>query len=362
MPRFPPGNRHPDKEQAMAITIKDVATRANVSPSTVSRVLHDNSRISHSTKQRVLEAMQQLDYHPNAVARSLAKSNTKTLGLILPNDELELFQNSFFIQAMRGISIYAKVNGYKLMYTFSIDEREEVEYLDAYIHENWVEGVILFTSRREDQCIRFLQEKNFPFTVIGRPAEPEVGLWVDNDNFQAMYSVTEYLINKNCSSIAFLGGPIELDVTLNRLSGYKQAMRNHGLQLDDKLICTASRFSEDEAYELTHELLAGKTIEAIATTDDILAFGALRAMQDSGRPLLPLIGFNNTIRGQYQSPSLSSVEINPTELGYKAAQLLIDQLEGLTSPQNHYIVETRFIERETTAEKLFNPPHHVQQV
>lgn len=337
----------------MAITIKEVATLAEVSPSTVSRVLHNNSRISHTTKQRVMAAMQSLNYHPNAVARSLAKSNTKTLGLILPNDELELFQNSFFIQAMRGISIYAKVNGYKLMYTFSIDEREEVEFLDAYIHENWVEGVILFTSRREDKCIRFLNEKNFPFTVIGRPTEASIGLWVDNDNFQAMYSVTEYLINKGCSSIAFLGGPIDLDVTLNRLSGYKQAIRNHGLQMEDSLICSTSRFSEDEAYDVMQKLLQQADIDAVATTDDILAFGALRAMQDSGLPLLPLIGFNNTVRGQYQSPSLSSVEINPTELGYKAAKLLIDKLEGQSNPQNHYIVETRFIERATTQQDLF---------
>ncbi|MBU0935896.1 MAG: LacI family transcriptional regulator [Spirochaetes bacterium] len=338
----------------MATTIKDVAKLAQVSPSTVSRVLHDNSRISNTTKERVMQAMHSLNYHPNAIARSLAKSNTKTLGLILPNDELELFQNSFFIQAMRGISIYAKLHGYKLMYNFSIDEQEEIEYLENYIHDNWVEGVILFTSRQDDKCINYLHKRAFPFTVIGRPSSPETGFWVDNDNFQAMYSVTEYLIEKNCSSIAFLGGLRELDVTLNRLSGYKQAIKSHGLELQENLICTTTRFSEEEAYEQISELLNNNTVDAIAATDDILAFGAIRAMQDFNQTLLPIIGFNNTVRGQYQTPALSSVEINPTELGYKACKLLIDSLEGLDNPYNHFIVETKFIERDTTQPQLFS--------
>jgi DNA-binding LacI/PurR family transcriptional regulator len=92
----------------MSATIKDVAKAANVSPSTVSRVIADHPKISDETKKRVLAAMKKLNYHPNAIARSLANKSTKTLGLLLPNTDEDLFNNPFFTQAMRGISIYAQ--------------------------------------------------------------------------------------------------------------------------------------------------------------------------------------------------------------------------------------------------------------
>ncbi|MCP4134889.1 MAG: LacI family transcriptional regulator [bacterium] len=332
----------------MAVTIKDVAKLAKVSPSTVSRVIHNNPKISNETKQTVHSAMEQLNYHPNAVARSLANSSTKTIGLILPNSSEDLFTRPFFIEAMRGISIYAQDNHYNLMYCFSKNESEEVGFITNYINSGWVDGIILFTARKNDKCIAYLKKREFPFAVIGKPENSEDILWVDNDNRLSMYNVTNYFMAKGLHNIALITGPGEFAVSNHRLEGYLQALKARGIDKNDSLIATGDSFSEDTGYQCMKNLLqSGVKIEAVAAADDFLAFGALKAMKEADINL-PIAGFNNSPRGSLQSPTLSSVDINPLSLGQNAAELLIKTLQKEQLPTKHIIVETQLIERETT--------------
>jgi DNA-binding LacI/PurR family transcriptional regulator len=332
----------------MAVTIKEVAELAGVSPSTVSRVIHNNPKISDDTKRIVNKAMEELKYHPNAVARSLANSSTRTIGLILPNSSDDLFTRPFFIEAMRGISIYAQDNNYNLMYCFSNSEEEEVEFIRNYINSSWVDGIVLFTARKEDKCISYLKRREFPFVVIGKPENGKDTLWVDNDNVQSMYNVTSYLVEKGLRNIALITGPDQFSVTQNRKNGYLQALKARGLKKNSKLIITGDSFSEETGYSCMKSLLeSGVEVEAVAATDDFLAFGAMKAMDEKGISL-PIVGFNNSPRSSFQTPSLSSVDINPVLLGQNAAELLIKSLQNKLIPFKNVIVGTRLIERETT--------------
>ena len=331
----------------MKVTIKEVAQQANVSPSTVSRVLHDSPKISDETKRRVIGAMERLHYHPSAVARSLASKTTKTIGLVLPNDPDDLFLNTFFIRAMRGISIYAQERGYFIMYAFSQSEDLEIEFIKNYIDSNWVDGIILATTRQDDRCIAYLRSRGFPFVAIGRPEETRDAFWVDNDNFQAMYNVVNYLVEQGYKRIAFLGGPLGYNVTRNRLAGYRQALVNRGLEVDERLISEGMSFSEEAGYEAMMKILARATPDAVSATDDLLAFGGLKACEERGLEVAA-VGFNNTVRGAYQTPTLTTVDINPDELGGRACELLIGVLEGQELATNHFIVETRLVERDST--------------
>jgi DNA-binding LacI/PurR family transcriptional regulator len=336
----------------MKITIKDVAELAGVSPSTVSRVLHDSPKISEKTKEIVNDAMHRLQYQPNVIASGLAGRSTKTLGLLLPNSPEELFINPFFIKAMKGLSIYAQEQGYKLMYSFSQDEEQEVQFIKSYLHSSWVEGIILFTSRQNDQCIAYLKERNFPFVVIGRPESTPDLHWVDNDNFQAMYNVVNYLVMGGAKNIAFIGGPIDFDVTRYRLDGYKQALINRGLEINPGFIRCGNSFNEESGYLCMREILHSEIRpDALVTTDDLLAFGARKAIEEKlgSESSISLVGFNNSIRGAYESPTLTTVDINPEQLGIKAATLLIDILQNKSLITNHFIVETQLIERDSTA-------------
>ncbi len=327
----------------------DVAKLSGVSPSTVSRVIHDSSRISDATKQRVRQAMEHLGYHPNAAARSLVRGETRTIGLIIPNSEDDLFFRPFFIMAMRGISIEAQKHGYNIMYSFSNNEPEEVEFLKKYILRNHVDGIILMVSRENDRCMEYLEGRDVPYAVIGHPDNRYAkALWVDNDNFMAMYDVVTRLLSSGLQRVAFLGGLPDMSVTRDRLRGYKEALRTHGMDIDEDLIYTAPGFQESDGYEGMKTLIGRSHPDGVASADDLLALGALECMKEQGFSL-PVIGFNNTIKGAIKSPTLSSVDIRPDQLGAKAADLLIKKLMGEETSVNFCIVDTQLIERETTA-------------
>jgi DNA-binding LacI/PurR family transcriptional regulator len=332
----------------MAVTIKDVARAANVAPSTVSRVLANSSKISEQTKEKVFAAIKQLNYHPNVIARSLANKSTKILGLVLPSEAEDLFKNPFFIQIMTGISVYAQRKGYYIMYAFSKSEKEELNFIRNYANSKLVDGVILLTSRQNDKCIKFLNKIKFPFVVVGRPENTEDVLWVDNDNFKAMYDVVDKILLKGHKNVAFIGGPKDLNMSKDRLDGYKKALEVHGVPIDEKLIVQKEDFSEVCGYEAMVDILKYKTPTAVVTTDDLLAFGALKAINEKVDKNIAVVGFNNTPLAIYQRPALSSVDINAEKLGFYAAKLLIDKLENEEMVFTHYMVETVLIEREST--------------
>lgn len=332
----------------MPVTIKEVAEAANVSASTVSRVLSNNPKISQSTKDRVMDVINKLNYHPNILARSLASSNSKIIGLIIPNTDEDLFKNPFFIQIMTGISIYSKKLGYNIMYNFSDNEEEEVKLLNSFTNSKLVEGIILLTSRNNDRCIEYLKKRDFPFAVVGRPEMSSDILWVDNDNFQAMYNVAASFIKNGHTSIAFIGGQKEMNMSKDRYEGYAQALQTHGIPLDESITYHAKDFSEYSGAEAMIEILKSHTPTAVVTTDDLLAFGALKVLSENSVSGIKVSGFNDTPFSVYQCPPLSSVNINAEKLGYFAAKLLIAKLENEELPVNHYIIETKFIERAST--------------
>lgn len=332
----------------MKVTIRDIAKAANVSPSTVSRVLSNSPKISQATKEKVYKVMKELNYEPNIIARSLANSSTKILGLIFSNTEDDLFENPFFIQAMKGISVYAQKRGYYIIYTFSENEEKQLEYIKHYVRSRLVDGIILLTSMENDKRISYLKNVKHPFVLIGRPQDAEGVLWVDNDNFQAMYNVVDYLIKKGRKCIAFIGGPTNLYVTHDRFDGYRKALKTHDIAENEKLIKFTTQFSRQCGYEAMKDILSVEVPSAVITTDDLLAFGVINALHENNIKNVAVVGFNNTPLAEYQDPPLTSVDINAQELGKYAAKLLIDRLEKKDNPHTHYIIDTKLVERAST--------------
>lgn len=331
----------------MAITIKDVAKLANVSPSTVSRVISKSPRISEATKVLVHAAMEELKYKPNAIARNLANASTKTLGLIIPNKEENLLKNPFFIQAMRGISIYSQKKNYKIMFNYSENSEDELNYVREFVHSKWVDGIILLTAYENDLSIDYLSQQDFPFVVIGRPYNVHDIMWVDNDNFQASYNLVNTLIQKGIHDIAFIGGPQKYIFSKDRLEGYKRALELRNHTIEEQLIFETMDFTDGYGYEAMAQICDKKIPEAVVTTDDLLAFGVLRYIKEH-QLKIKVTGFNNTPLSEYQDPPLTSVDIRAEDLGYNAAKLLIKSLEGNDSPANHFIVGTELVERKST--------------
>ncbi|MCR3759990.1 LacI family DNA-binding transcriptional regulator [Clostridium felsineum] len=331
----------------MAATIRDVARLAKVSPSTVSRVLNDSDKISDKTKDRVRKAIKKLDYHTNAIARSLANNSTKILGLIVPNEAKCLFKNPFFVKTMRGISLCAHESEYYIMYDFGSSEEEEVSVIKKYVQSKMLDGIILLTARENDKCINFLKDLKYPFVVVGRPEDSTGVMWVDNDNFKAMYTLVDNLIRRGADSIAFIGAAKEMNMSRDRLDGYKRALAVHGREIDENIIIEQKSFNEEDGYEAMKKILEVKTPSVVVTTDDLLAFGVLKCLNDIEEKGVSVIGFNNIPLAEYQNPPLASVDINAEKLGYYAAKLLIDSVSNKGIQQNHFIIDTFLKERKS---------------
>lgn len=328
-------------------TIKDVAALSGVSASTVSRVLSNSSRISEETKRRVREVMVTLDYHPNVFARGLVTNTTKSIGILIPPGFHEFYENPFFAEMMRGLSEVTARDGFDTV--LSTSAQDELEVLDRMIRGRRVDGLLLLQSRRDDAALQSVLEQHFPAVLLGRPADKHMPInYVNNDNVRAAYDATMHLIRLGHRRIGFLGGASDLLVTIDRVSGYRQALQESGINPDTNLE-VSSFFLEQGGYLGTMRLLAlPERPTALLASDDVLAFGAMRAAGELGYGLpddLAIVGFNDIRLAAIANPSLSSVRVNMYDLGVAAGALLISQIRGELRDPQFTIVDYELIVR-----------------
>ncbi|UOR11003.1 LacI family DNA-binding transcriptional regulator [Halobacillus amylolyticus] len=342
----------------MAVTIKDVAKLANVAPSTVSRVIANNPRISEATKKRVKEAMKELGYHPNFSARSLANQNTQAIGIVMPSSGNSVFQNPFFPEVIRGISAKAHENKYALYMTTGTSEQEMYDGVVDMIQGRRVDGIVLLYSRVDDRIMTYLQESNFPFVVIGKPFRNiEDITHIDNDNFRAAQDATEHLIQQQHDRIGFVGGDRGLVVTVDRLLGYEKAIQKAGLTYRDDYV-VHEEFLEEGGQEAINELMSlEEPPTGLVVTDDLMALGILKTLSEMDIKVpddISVISFNNVMLSEISTPSLTSVCINIFWLGYEAADSLIEKIKVPETKPKRVTVPYRLVERNSCQTRQTN--------
>lgn len=334
------------------VTIRDVARRVGVSPSTVSRVIANSPLISEKTQLLVRKAMEELGYFPNAMARSLANAETRTIAIVMPRSAELAFQNPFFPEVIRGISSKTSEQRYDLLLITPVTAEDEYQETMRVVKERRVDGVIFLYSRSDQHLIKELVEWGVPQVVIGRPLADLPVAWVDNDNIEASRQVTHELIRLGHRVIGFISGPLDFVVSLDRQEGYRRALAENDIAWNPDLVRSAG-FLEEGGYQAAGELLDGcPDLTALVTLDDIMAFGAVRAARVRNLKLpqeLSIVSFNNSPLAQYMTPSLSSVEIQAHELGVQAALLLLEQLEQSKATSKHCFVEVTLVRRSSMA-------------
>lgn len=310
------------------VTIKDVAQLAKVSPSTVSRVLSDSPRISEETKERVRRALEELDYHPNVFARGLVTNTTGAIGILIPPSMNEFFVNPFFAEWMSGVAEVARERGFDTV--LSTSARNEEEVVDRMLRGRRVDGLLLLGTHAGDPVLARVTKQGFPAVLLGRPADHISICQVNNDNVAAAYTATRHLIELGHKRIGFLGGAFELTVTIDRLNGYRKALKEFEIEPDAQLE-VSSFFLEQGGYLGMMRLLAmPQRPTAVLASDDILAFGGMRAAGELGFHIpgeLAIVGFNDIRLAELANPSLTSVRVNMHQLGSRSAELLLEQIE-----------------------------------
>lgn len=335
----------------MSTTINDIAKVANVSPSTVSRVIANNPRISKETSENVRKIMKEMNYYPNMIARSLAISTTKIFAVMVPGDAEKTFLHPFFPEVLRGITAASYRNDYKVLISGVSDVTEEKKVIREFTRGGIAEGIILMTSRVADPSIEELTKLNFPFVVVGKPERDKEINWVDNNNYAIGYELAKHLVDQGHKRIAFLGVCPEFYVTVDRMHGYKQALKDSSLPVIEDLIIK-NKFREDNGYDLMQRLFdIGKKPTAVIACDDLLAFGVLKSIAEHSLSVpqdIAVAGFNNVPLSEYCIPPLTSVEVNPYGLGVKAVELLMADINSEHKSFDRAIIPAKLVIRKST--------------
>ncbi|WP_246938769.1 LacI family DNA-binding transcriptional regulator [Bacillus pinisoli] len=339
----------------MTVTIKDVAKLAKVSPSTVSRVIADNPRISHKTKERVKIVMDELGYHPNFNARSLINKSVQAIGLVLPNSTEKVFQNPFFPEVIRGISKVAHDKEYAILISTGETEDQIYNEVVRMVQGGRVDGLILLYSRVNDKVTNFLIDRKFPFTMVGKPhVNTDAITHVDNDNYNAGKSVTDFLLKLGHRQIGFVGGSLSLLVTVDRLRGYEDALAAADVPFNKEYI-VHEEFLREGGQEAVKELMSlKKRPSALVVADDLMALGMFNTLAEMKIKVpdhLSIISFNNLLLSEISRPPLTTVDVNIYQLGFQAAKCLIEKIMNPQEPAKRIIVPFTIIERNSCTTK-----------
>ncbi|KPU27257.1 hypothetical protein TR13x_05755 [Caloranaerobacter sp. TR13] len=311
----------------MKVTISDIARIAGVSKSTVSRVLNNSKPVSEEVRKKVLKAIEDTNYKPSLLARSLANKKTNLIGVVIPD-----VSNSFFSELVRGIQDYAGSKSYNILLCNTyFDHTKEIQYLNI-LSEQEVEGIIFLTSKIVEEHVDFFRNFRKPVVIVNRKIEELNIPCVDVDNFKASYEAVNYLINLNHNRIGMIRGPLNnKSVGLNRFEGYKKALEDNGIEFNEDLVVEGN-FTINDGYKAMGKLLSLRDIPtAVFCASDSMAIGAIKCIMDSGFKVpddISIIGFDGIPMASIFVPSITTIAQPILEMGTTAIKMIFDQLEG----------------------------------
>jgi LacI family transcriptional regulator len=333
-------------------TIKDVAALAGVSFTTVSHVLNDTRPVSADARRRVLAAVDEIGYLPSAVARSLRKSETKIVGVLVPN-----VQNPFFAELVCGVEECCRLAGFSVFLCNSDnDPKRQQQYMRTLL-EKRVDGLLLSSAGDDEALARIFKLASVPSVTVDRLVPGARADRVSVDNRQGAYNAVRHLLELGHRRIACLSGPAEFEVARERIDGWRGALLEAGITPDDSLVIE-SDFSSPGGYKAVRALLRAQAdgavaqpVTAIFASNDMMAIGALRAAAELGLKLpqqLSVVGFDDVELSRYVFPALTTVGCSIRQLGQEAARVLIERIDNPGAALREVLLTPRLVVREST--------------
>lgn len=332
--------------------IDDVAKLAKVSKGTVSNVFSQKRRTSKEVTERVLSVSRQLNYVPNHIARSLVTKKTMAVGLTIPHGSF--FFSAFHNQFINGVILEASYYGYRVLLDMIPAQKVRTPFLSSYP----IDGAVVMSPTTDDERIHLMHQEGIPFVTVGKVmnAHLEHASSVDNDNYKIIYNICKYLIELGHRNIMFLNANELMTVSIVRNEGFKQAMKDHHIQVQPHMIhhkpAILSNEYMDYGYAETMSTLGklNQQVTAIIADDDRTAFSVMNAMKDLELRVpedVSLFVICGDMSMMVQSnPSLTSMDLQPSELGAQSVRLLMHKLGVLEGHfLEHIIVESKIIER-----------------
>lgn len=333
----------------MAVTIKDIAKRAGVSPSTVSRVCNNNPSISKETRDRVQKIIDELGYEPPASQEEISVPIIRNIGIVLPPSDRETYENSFYLKAIRGIS---QVCNQRHVATSIItgQDFEEILYSVRDLHQSdSIDGFILLYSLRDDMVVNYLCEQGLLYVVIGKAGDLAYQtVCIDNDNLQASRDAANYLYALGHRRIGYIGSKHPYLYASDRKAGYQLSLYQNGLDVREDYITEMESVNSQAATGLKTLLQREDRPTAFVVSDDLLALALERVCAQMNLSIpddISIIAFNNSLYAQLASPQLTAVDINSYQLGQEAANRILNYLDNPNLPTTKVVVPYRIEER-----------------
>jgi DNA-binding LacI/PurR family transcriptional regulator len=337
-------------------TLDQVAARAGVGRGTVSRVINGSPQVSTEAKEAVQRAIEELGYVPNRAARALVTRRTDSVALVVSESEERVFGEPFFAGIVRGISSALTETRMQLWLAMaqSSSERKLVEH---HLTDQHVDGVMLLSLHDDDPLPGLLARSELPTVLGGRPARMLVPnrevdgdgvCYVDNDNEGGARAAVRYLLSRQRRAVAVIAGPQDMGVGAARLLGYTDALRDAGIEVDERLIAYGD-FSESSGTAAMHHLLDQRPdLDAVFAASDLMAAGAIRALRERGRRApedVAVVGFEDSPVARQTEPPLTTVHQAVEGMGREMARLLLARIDG--EPAHSVVLDTYLVFRES---------------
>ncbi|WP_047154189.1 LacI family DNA-binding transcriptional regulator [Aneurinibacillus tyrosinisolvens] len=332
----------------MKLTIHDIAKEAGVSATTVSKVINNKGRISEKTKNKIMQIIEEFQYQPNVLASALKGKSTYTIALLIPDAA-----NPIYAQYLKHIEEYGQELGFSVvMCSTGGDPKKEAKHI-TLLRQKHVDGFIIASIFKNEPVLKQLIEEEFPIVLISlqRPELP-VGS-VTGDDYLGGYIATEHLLSLGHRKIGIIAEEATISGT-ERIKGYKKALENAGIKVDENLVITINEPTIEGAEVKAKELLnSGQRPTAIFGCNDILAIGTMLAAKGLGIGIpdeLSIIGFDNTVMCKIVEPQLSSVAIPIHEMGKQAMELLAQRIQKKDNMKQRISLLPELVIRQSTAE------------
>ena len=326
---------------------------------TVSRVINENGYVSDETREKVLQAVKDMNYRRNGVARNLKRQFTETVGLVLGD-----ISNPYSTELARAVRETLINNGFNLFICISEHSaKEDIVAFEAFANHS-VDGIIVATrsNKSGDKYLRGIVESNIPVVVIGRDFQHEDVDFVSPDNLKGGFEATQHLIDLGHERIGFIGANITAGSSLKRLQGYLKALEKHNIEIDERLITGRNEndtevpgySTEEIGFEGMKRLLSlPNPPTAVFARNDFTAIGAMSAIKEAGLRIpedIAIVGFDDISLAVRTSPPLTTVR-QPMKLeGQLAAEMLLERIKGKErKSRRERILNCELIIRESTA-------------
>jgi LacI family transcriptional regulator len=330
------------------LTLEDIAKKAGVSRSTVSRVINNQESVREEVRQRVLRIIDETGYQPHFAARSLASRRSRLIGLVIPRGVHTLFTDPYFPRLIQGISQACNQNDYTLSLFIFNSEEEEKKLYPRISRQGMLDGLIVQAAQLEDELLTQLMERGASFIIAGRPYNLPEANFIDVDNVFAARTAVKHLIQQGRKRIGTITGPKNTTAGIDRYEGYQIELKEHGLEIDDRLVVEGD-FTEEGGYTAGIQLLKHNP-DAVFSASDVMALGLIRAANELNLKVpedFALVGFDDLPPAKSSNPKLTTIRQPILRLGIHLVETLLDIIDNGGELPQRIMLDTELIIRES---------------